>query len=135
MARVIAYKKKFYPDGMAGGGGGGSSSDVYTTDEQIIGTWIDGKPIYRKGFSVGALTYSSSWQSFAHNISNFDGLVEVKGRVKNADGRWYNITQHRSDSSRGLCVGVDTTYIYYMNDWLETTTNAVIFIEYTKTTD
>lgn len=32
----------------AGGSGGGSSEEVYSTEETRIGTWIDGKPLYRK---------------------------------------------------------------------------------------
>ena len=32
------------------GGGSGSSGLNYSTDEQIIGTWIDGKPLYQKTF-------------------------------------------------------------------------------------
>lgn len=31
------------------GGGGGSSSGInYSLDEQVIGTWVDGKPLYQK---------------------------------------------------------------------------------------
>jgi len=28
--------------------GGGSAGEVYSTEEQVIGTWIDGRPLYRK---------------------------------------------------------------------------------------
>lgn len=35
----------FVDDGNSGGGS--SSSDVYSTEEQVVGTWIDGKPLYR----------------------------------------------------------------------------------------
>lgn len=28
------------------------SFDVYSTEEQVIGQWIDGKPLYRKFFSL-----------------------------------------------------------------------------------
>ena len=38
----------FLPDDSEGGGGsGGGSNDVYSTEETRIGTWIDGKPLYR----------------------------------------------------------------------------------------
>ena len=37
------------------GGSGGGSSDTYSTDEIAIGTWIDGKTIYRKVIEYGAL--------------------------------------------------------------------------------
>ena len=33
------------------GSGGGSGEEIYSTEETRIGTWIDGKPLYRKVFS------------------------------------------------------------------------------------
>lgn len=37
------------PSGKDGTGGGGSGGrEVYSTEETEVGTWIDGKPIYRK---------------------------------------------------------------------------------------
>ena len=37
------------PDGGEGGGGSGASGgEVYSTEETRVGTWIDGKPLYRK---------------------------------------------------------------------------------------
>lgn len=37
-----------------GGGSSGSSEslDIYSTEEKRIGTWIDGKPLYRKTYVV-----------------------------------------------------------------------------------
>lgn len=43
------------------GGGSGSAEEVYSTEETRIGTWIDGKPFYRKSLykeSLGILTAS-----------------------------------------------------------------------------
>lgn len=37
-------------------GGGGSSGGInYSTTEQVIGTWVDGKPLYQKTYDFGAL--------------------------------------------------------------------------------
>ena len=33
-----------------GSSSGDSANEVYSTDEMVIGTWIDGKPLYRKTF-------------------------------------------------------------------------------------
>ena len=38
-------------DGGSGSSSGGSSEEIYSTEETRIGTWIDGKPLYRKVFS------------------------------------------------------------------------------------
>lgn len=37
--------------GSGGGSTGGSSLDIYSTEETRIGTWIDGKPFYRRVFT------------------------------------------------------------------------------------
>lgn len=36
----------------AGGGGGSSAGNDYSTDEQEIGTWIDGKTLYQKTYAL-----------------------------------------------------------------------------------
>ena len=47
---------KIYSNGkmleVGGGSGGGSSLETYSTEEQRIGTWIDGKPLYRQVYNV-----------------------------------------------------------------------------------
>lgn len=48
-------------DGEDGTGGGGSGSgEVYSTEEIEVGTWIDGRTIYRKVINVGKLGTVSS---------------------------------------------------------------------------
>ena len=33
---------------------GGGSSEEYSTEEQVIGKWIDGKPVYQKTFILAS---------------------------------------------------------------------------------
>lgn len=40
----------------AGGGGGGGSEVHYSTEEQIIGTWIDNRPVYEVTLTVATTT-------------------------------------------------------------------------------
>lgn len=40
--------------------GGGSSLHNYSTEEQIVGTWINGKPIYEKTFVISDFSFSQS---------------------------------------------------------------------------
>lgn len=46
---------------------------VYSTEEQRVGTWIDGKPIYRKVFAFSKITVPSSL------LTNVDVLVDCYG--------------------------------------------------------
>ena len=40
------------------------SGESYSTEEQVIGTWIDGKPIYRKTIQIDAPTSTTSTMAF-----------------------------------------------------------------------
>ena len=42
----IIYKGVEVGATLGGGGGGGSNMHTYSTTEQVVGQWIDGKPIY-----------------------------------------------------------------------------------------
>ena len=54
----------------------------YSTAEKIIGTWIDGKPIYQKTVDCGTLqtTQSQSTKNWevSHGVSNIDTVVGQK---------------------------------------------------------
>ena len=50
----------------------------YSTDEQVIGTWVDGSTIYEKTIHTGAL--STGANSIAHNISNIGSLINAFGK-------------------------------------------------------
>ena len=79
------YSKTEVDTLVANSGGGGSSSgsgEVYSTEEIAIGTWIDGKTIYRKVFEM---TIRSDIQngtpaitSIEHGIENFNQLVDLR---------------------------------------------------------
>ena len=58
-----------------------TTQDTYSTDEIVIGKWIDGKPIYRK-----VLHLTSGWTvggeaAIAHNISNFDRIIKYSRNI------------------------------------------------------
>lgn len=54
-----------------------NNRDDYSTEETVIGTWFDGKPIYRRCFS-GALIYNGTYnQLFTENVN----LVSCSGFV------------------------------------------------------
>ena len=104
--------------------------EVYSTSEQRIGTWIDGKPLYRKGFIYGALETGA----IAHNIPNVDHIHFGNGTgVRRTDGWFgYNFKFAENDQINFL---VNKTHMYFENLSV-TNLNEVIFVlEYTKTTD
>lgn len=65
-------------------GGGGGGGHTYSTQEQVVGTWIDGRPVYSKTFELGTL--SSNNNNVNHNISNLAQVIDVEGYSTNWDG-------------------------------------------------
>lgn len=64
--------------------------DIYTTTEQIIGEWIDGKPLYRKvftGLSVSVSASSPAWNNIVAE-ANVDKLIDIVP-YSNVGGVWY----------------------------------------------
>ena len=107
--------------------------EVYSTTEQVIGTWIDGKPLYRKTIPVNITT--TSRVSYNHNITNIESI-------------WVDMSaSYYTNETIFLPFGYQTQGFYteaYVNStsiaiditssfWVSGT--AYITLKYTKTTD
>ena len=68
------------------------SQTCYSTEEQIVGKWIDGKPLYQKTFT-GTTSTTTSSDSVAGTITNLDTLVNSNGTIFLA-GTWGVINIH-----------------------------------------
>lgn len=108
----------------------------YTQEEQRIGTWIDGKPIYRQ--VINTTGNSSQIQAIA-TISNIDNIVNMFGWVKNG-----NIHRNCSTAFYGNTAWTSQLYRNSQHINLECGSNFANFknnatitliCEYTKTTD
>lgn len=103
----------------------GYLTNDYSTEEQIIGTWIDGKPIYRKYVSLGRLIdcVYNSWTSLTDVSSlHIKNLIDCK-LFSNNNCIWTGALTRINSGNIEVFNGIST--------W--TATN--ITIEYTKTTD
>lgn len=112
-------------------------SHQYSTSEQIVGTWVDGSPVYEKTiYNAGGVTGNFS---FPHGIANFDKLLSYEGTVSDSSFAQYgDIRTVPRIASDGNSIGIDkvsTSSIFIINpnafgtrliDWY-------ITIRYTKT--
>ena len=57
------------------------SETEYSTDEKVVGTWLDGKPIYQRSYNLGtAITVSpTTWTATGLNISSVENLIQCQG--------------------------------------------------------
>lgn len=102
----------------------------YSTEEQVIGTWIDGKPIYRKVLNIGNYSFVSGENTFEHNITNFETLIDMK--IRNA---WVGNNRQYLWWEDYRSITMDTSKIYISTANASSFKNMFIIIEYTKSTD
>ena len=123
--------------------------EIYTTDERVIGTWIDGKPVYQKTFVNTLPVVTSDFTDVTKDISigaslesvcNIFGYVNNNGSafpfpviVKEIDNFFFTkITAVRTNTATtgsSNVITLSNNRIYFSN------VPVVITIQYTKTTD
>jgi hypothetical protein len=59
-----------WKNGTVSGGG-----HTYSTTEHVVGTWIDGKPIYEKSYPITNTNISTGWNILINNVSDIDTFV------------------------------------------------------------
>lgn len=108
----------------------------YSTTEKIVGTWIDGKPIYQKTISCGGLKNNDAL-SVNHNIANIDKVFIAGGFALNSSGNsipigYYDVMYPQYS----VRPSVDKTQILIrtVQDMSEYT-ESYVTLQYTKTTD
>lgn len=116
-----------------------SQGNGYSLDEQIVGTWIDGKPIYQKVVDCGTLIDTGTSEvekNVAHGISNLDTMI-------NSTGVWKSPSLGLSGSAPLALTSISLS-IYALSDgtnilltykgaWSSFKVYAIL--QYTKTTD
>lgn len=96
----------------------------YSTDEQIVGKWTDGKPIYRK--VISHTITGNTTEHEPHNISNVERAISIRFSLINQ----YGVFQ---TSDPTINVNMDTSQISISSEWA--TGLMYVILEYTKTTD
>lgn len=129
------WKNVQYKDGKYRTSEGSSEWHEYSTEEKIVGTWIDGEPIYEKTISLGALSYDTDWHYISHGISNIDKVVELYGTAKSNDGLYATMPNTRPGQTSGIMLCANSTDVAYMCNWITGQDWAYATIRYTKTTD
>lgn len=123
----------------AGGGGGGSSSHNYSTTEQVIGTWIDGKPLYEITLNITP-TSSSNLLSYDVSALSIDTCINIQGySIRNASGNkivYYSPTIESNNYMFWARFDAYTNSLRYKSYYSDSTCDAIVItLQYTKTTD
>ena len=108
----------------------------YSTEETIVGTWIDGKPIYRKVFTDPNNSWSAH-DNIIGNITNFKEPTSIKAIAFNDMGLSGWVENNEAGESRCYAyIKSNGEVHFYRNNVRDGTSYPKkVIIEYTKTTD
>lgn len=134
----IKYEPTYYMQNIYNG-------NVYSTDEQIVGKWINGKPLYQKSFEFGTIKGESI--TVLGQIDDMElGFVDGGGSYyinTNTNFAAVNTAFMLNASGRGVDKATYTSYVVVQNDgkivWYigsdVAASSGVCTVKYTKTTD
>lgn len=99
---------------------------VYYGEEKVVGTWIDGKPIYRQCFTLSAMNKRTT--NIPSNIGVIaENIINIGGCYRSTQySDWHSI-----DNMVTRCV-VDLSNVYVQTNFDFTGGNANVYVEYTK---
>ena len=109
----------------------GSENQIYSTNETVIGTWIDGKPLYRK--IIKTSVKQGVQKIYDVSNMNLDDIIRMNGSISQSEGSIVHIPYGTSSN--------DFAVVYYpkSSNQIEVNTSSAgivnIILEYTKTTD
>lgn len=87
----------------------------YSTTEHVVGTWIDGSPVYEKVVDLGTLPNNTT-KNVAHNISNLGLVISADFSATDGNGQYIFMPHAVANSN----------YITYQVSIYVTDTNVVI---------
>ena len=105
---------------------------TYSTDEIRIGTWIDGKPLYRKVFVITSLTYNAV-TNYSHGIANVSFIKPTEVYMVNTNAGQVRSINYFGGWSSNLIQTNANAISYYISD--SNFNEIIAIVEYTKTTD
>lgn len=121
-----------------------SNGETYSTDEQVIGTWVNGKPLYQKTVYFDKTQYKINGETtLPHNISDVDCIWLRSGfGYRGYDNYFQNIPNAHTDMTN-WSIGVynisPTNFALGIGKCVNTQSMILDYIyltfNYTKTTD
>ena len=108
----------------------------YSTDEQIVGTWIDGKPLYEKTIVEKNISYQTTGTNYTlDTISNVDEVVEITGTITNSAKTTKHELPYINDTLKVTVVRFDMTsgniQLRSFDTW--SSLDVIVTLRYTKT--
>lgn len=75
MAKAIINGQEIFGNVHIGGGSG----HTYSTTEQVVGTWVDGRPLYQKSYVTNMQSGSQTCDIAFTDITGLDSVINLEG--------------------------------------------------------
>ncbi len=105
-------------------------NNIYSLEEIKIGTWIDGKPLYRK-ILIGTFANTTNFIEMIYNVSQ---LVNIGGTIQDRPWNYFINTTSQTAELDVVLIGNVINFRLRATDRLANQAYKII-LEYTKTTD
>lgn len=108
---------------------------VYSTDEVVIGTWVDGKPLYRKVMyanSVNIPTDSSALIDATLTSSYVNGIIRMNGGFRGENGAFYTMPYDTGANNKFARIFINKDGLYVQNGAGISISAYNFILEYTK---
>lgn len=118
---------------------GGYNPFEYSSNETKVGIWLNGKPIYRKVYTISrSASTGSTWTDFADMPSNLETVIKMYGTMLEMPSGNTKPTPHWEEASGNAYYELyiarfDTHKLAYQSAYNSGT--SYVILEYTKTTD
>ena len=108
----------------------------YSTTEKVVGTWINGKPLYQSIVSCGALPNNTT-KVTAHGITGISKVVDITGYAFNGNDSipipYFNA--QNANVKVGLYANASNIIINSGSVDMSSYSESYVTLRYTKTTD
>ena len=106
--------------------GQGVEANNFSTDEKVIGTWVDGKPLYQKTWEFTNYVELSSTNWYTTNISNSNIQNIVYSKATNSGGTCWSVSANCDSGSYVQLLAIRDNSGFAIK---------YLTLQYTKTTD
>lgn len=108
--------------------------EIYSKEEQVIGKWTNGKPLYRKIIDFGTLPNATE-RGVKHEISNLQNNIINVNVIVNGENSIPIPYASPTSIAENITYRISGTYFTIITGSDRSNLNAKVILEYTKTTD
>jgi hypothetical protein len=107
----------------------------YSTEEQAVGTWVDGKPLYQKTIEQSGLSIPGNGSDYRTIIldDTISEIVDLEGSCWIGENVWLPLNFYQGDANYIFCYYDSGKIVFVVRGWPVYTLR--ITIKYVKSTD